>query len=345
MNEHSETVSLPARGYNAQWTGPLIALALQACIISWLYAVTTARPPREILAPVLLYTLAGTGVFLLTGRWTPQLPARLLAALFYALAPLGITFIHTHISLALLYALFPWLNAPAALFPVGRSPTAQNRLLTFLFALLPAAAILGLFYLDRTASFRPFTPLPDIPALTVPGLKALLSPYIADPAKILLSAGHIPLLIGLLGGMVYVHTRKRALLLILLAALILSFVPPLLGVAPVLWLLFAYLYFAVFIGLGMQTLIWAGRSDKHYLLICILFSAGLWAAARLLSLNYGSDYLKTAQIYSLAAVMFSALYFIAAAGSRWQLLRWTLTGSALLVDILLCARLMIESAS
>lgn len=329
----------------SKWFNPLLTAAILTALSLWLNLTCGYDTSMALAAIGGCQVLGGLGVYLLSRRWISQYPGRLLAAILYAFGPVAMQFIYAEdyaIQSGLFWAVFPWLNLPAVLWPIGKPPTLANRLAHAGFVLAGVGAFILLSWLnlqnrwiDPGWKVRPES------------LVFLLSPLWKMNPAAYLSLCHVPLVAAALGLLTCIHSRKKILPALILISIILSMFKLTPMLVPFSCIAFAGLYLSVLAGLGAQTLVWLGKADKHYLSLCIILSAGLWLLAHILRLrgwetvSGGNENLGPASLYAIALVLFTSIYYMILGGFRWTQLRWGLLTLAFIADIFLCAKILI----
>ncbi len=329
----------------SKWFNPLLTAAILAALSIWLN-YTSGHKNSTALALLAAYqTAAGLGVYLLSRRWISQYPGRLLAAILYAFGPVAMQFLYAEdyaIQSGLFWAIFPWLNLPAVLWPIGKPPTFTNRTIHAGLVLGGTGVFLLLSYLNTQQKW-----IPSDWQMKPQALIDLFSPLLKSDRGPCLSLCHIPLITAALGLLTCLHSRKKILPILILVSILMSLFKLTPMIVPFSCIAFAGLYLSVLAGLGAQTIAWLGKADKHYLSLCIILSAGLWLLAHILRLrgwetvSGGNENLGPASLYAIALVLFTSIYYMILGGFRWTQLRWGLLILAFAADILLCAKILI----
>lgn len=285
------------------------------------------------------------GCFILSRRWMSTYPASLFAGAVYGFSPFALGFAAYHPIGGSGLAILPWLFLPAAFFDRFFGPyrqTLPRTLAAAVLAIAPFIVIGAFFWLMSTPLIGPFFPLPKHQKLGMINMIGLAAPLALRPHDFIFGFYHIPTTIGLMGLFIYVKVHRLSTIIILALGIILSLADSILQISPIVWALVPALFCSLLIGLGIQGLAWAGRSDTKWILICAIVAIILAGMTFLLSLKYGGPYLEAARMHSLAAILLASIFFIARAQIRWHPLRWFLLCTGIAIDILITSRHIIN---
>ncbi len=298
----------------------------------------------KILIP-LSSILAAMGCFVVTRRWIKSFGASLLAAAIYGFGLFGLSFIKYHVMAGLCFAAVPWLLCPAVYYHAKSSGGVVKTGLSVLLTCLPFGFIIGLFWMAAHFWAGPFFPMPKNRVLEMTDLWGILTPLIFTTQPFAVGFYHLPLLFILMGLFVFAFSGKEMLLVPVLIGVVLSLLGPVLDVAPIIWLCFPALFFAVVAGLGLQSFAWAGKADQVWLLVC--FVAGLLLA--------GGNYLlglscPPRELYWYAMLLFlgasaviGCIWIMTILNLRLHWLRWTILLGAVAYDLLYIAPKLTDS--
>lgn len=291
--------------------------------------------------------LASAGCFFLSRRWLASVDASAVAGAVYGFGPYLLSFQLYHPLAGLSVAILPWLFCPAALWKRYAPWTVLRPLQRLILLLLPFAAIILFFWLPAQPWAGPYNLMPRSQEIQM----ADLLPLIGLPDR---QAGHIILglyptafIASVMGLFVYLALLRISVLIPVLAGIVLSFLPPVLAVPPIIWAAIPMLFLAVLGGLGAQAFAWGGASDRKWILICTsmaLLLAGV-CLLRITMGRAGANLRLSAGMYGLAALTTGIIFFIARGQLRWHLFRWILIGGAIGVDVFFSGRLILASLS
>jgi len=298
----------------------------------------------KILLP-LNSVLAAMGCFTLTRRWLSSFDASLLAAVVYGFGPFGLSFVSYHPLAGLSFVAVPWLLCPAIYYQAKNPSGAGKTLATTLLTLLPFAAIAGLFW---SASHYWAGPLFLMPKnkLPQPGdLWGIITPMIFTANHFAVGFYHIPLICILMGLFVFAVSGKETLLVPVMAAIILSLMSPICEVPPIVWLSFAALFLSVLSGLGLQSLAWAGKADRFWVLACVLAALALAVINYLLGLSHPGQagYRRAAFLFLAAAAATGLIFLLTHFNLRLTLLRWVILFGLCVYDLWINAPALVDS--
>ncbi len=291
--------------------------------------------------------LASLGCFALSRRWVSSSLGSLFAGAIYGFGPFMLGLTEYHPTVGLLAATMPWLFLPAAFGPKGRWQWLRVPL-----AVLPFLAIL-LFFI-ASSHYRLFA-VPMQTRLHLADLAGLVAPLVVAEQNIsLVGFYHIPIAALVMGFAIAFTARRLSVLIIFCLGVVLSSCRPMLVVSPIIWLGISILCCSIIIGAGLQGLCSAGLADRRWILLSMAFMAGLSIVTLLQATKYfqifmgfGDEYanlfLADAKLYIAGTVALLVVFFIACAKLRFTWLRWTVLGSATVVDIFFGARFVVDN--
>lgn len=298
---------------------------------------------------IILGVVAGAlGVFVLSLRWLHIFWASLFAGAMYGFCPFVLNLNKYDWTVTLLSAAVAWSFMPAVL--AGRR---KLKIFSAVLYILPFICI-GVFFL-LAANYNYF-PVTIKAVVTTKDIAGLLSPMVAAKQGLNCTGFYhvatVPLIIGMI---MLIKGQRFALLLIPTASVLLSMFGSLCSVSPAIWFLPAMVCFAIIIGIGFQGLVLAGASDRRFLFISLLTSLILAGISMSLATKYFQSFLNlaagyaklfglSAQLYLLAAIMTSVLFFIARSRSRYGGFRQLMIVAAMAVDIFICSQYIISTA-
>jgi len=328
----------------------ILAAALYTALAAYLFYPYLHRlTPTQYILP-LNFVLAATGCFLLSKRWISSFSASLFAGALYAFSPFALSFAAYHPAATIPLALLPWLFCPAAYWQrwpalafltshnsKNRDPKRHTDILataaTFILSILPLAVIVLFFILASPISR--FYPLALI-EMKFQNFTALAIPLSLKPHEFPFSFYHIPNIALLMGIFVYLAGLRIPTLILFLATLCLSFADPILSTPPVIWALTPMLICSILIGLGLQSLCWAGKPDIRWLLAATITAAVLALG------SYLAGHRHAAVMHALAILLAAVIVCIANSKMRLHPLRWILIYTLITADILLSAAMIID---
>ena len=324
----------------------LTAIAIYTAFAGYLYQpyFRTLTPIQYL--PIAAIILASTGCFVISTRWVLYFAPSLIAGAVYGFGPLFLSLLRYHPTVSLLAATIPWLFIPSVF-----GPKAKLQWLRIPLALLPFAAIILFFHL--TAKMGLFA-IPINIRLHIKDLPSLILPLVMIKRRlIVIGIYHIPIAALIIGFSMMIKAKRFAVLLILIAAVILSCVKPFLSVSPIIWSTIALLCCAVLSAEGFQGLICAGNADKKWILtssivlmslclITIIFIARCQNIFAGQGLQYARIFTYTAKIYILGAIAIAILFLIAHLNRRLHWLRWLLLIAPAAIDIFIGAKFIFD---
>ncbi len=181
----------------------------------------------------------------------------------------------------------------------------------------------------------PFFPLPN-ERMHFANLAGLATPLAGKPCDFVFSIYHLPVCTLLMGLFLYFASGRIGAMILAAAGLCLSFYQPIAETSPIIWGLVPLLFLSILVGYGMQGLVWAGSSDRKWVLACFIITAVLSGIAFITVNTYSGI------MFGLGAILLACLFFVCRAGIRWHFLRWALFCTGFTVDILSGAKYTLE---
>ncbi|MBM4102807.1 MAG: hypothetical protein FJ263_01990 [Planctomycetes bacterium] len=324
---------------------PVAAAVILSILAAYLYMPHWFQLGGMKLLLPLNSILAAMGCFVLTRRWVSSFDASLLAAVIYGFGPFGLSFVSYHPLAGLSFVVVPWLLCPAVYYHTGHSSGALKTLATTLLVLLPFAAIAGLFWAASNHWAGPLFLMPKHRTPQLTDLWGMITPLTFTTNHFAVGFYHAPLVCILMGLFVFAASGKETLLVPVMAGIVLSLITPICSVTPIVWLSFAALFFSVVAGLGLQSLAWAGKADRFWILACVIGSLLLAAANCLLGFYYpGQTAYRHAMLLFLACTAATGFIFLLAHFNlRLSLLRWIILFGLCAYDIWVTAPALVDS--
>jgi hypothetical protein len=289
--------------------------------------------------------LAAMGCFILTRRWISSFDASLLAALIYGFGPFGLSFVSYHPLAGLSYVAVPWLLCPAVYYQSPNTTGMLKTLAIALLSLLPFAAIAGLFWLAAHHWAGPLFLMPKSKLLEPTDLWGMITPMIFASNHFAIGFYHMPLICILMGLFVFALSGKETLLVPVMMGIILSLMSPICEVPPIVWLGFAALFLSVCSALGMQSLAWAGKADRFWILACAIAALGLAGCNYLMGLSHPqpADYRHAAVFFLASAGATGLVFLLTQLNLRLTVVRWLVLFGLCAYDLWVTAPRLVDS--
>ena len=286
---------------------------------------------------------AALGVFLLSRRWVSGWMPSAAAGLLYGFGPFAMSFIGFHPLAGFTFAAVGWLLLPAVYWQRGCRPTPTRFVVRAVLCVLPFLFIVAFFWtFSQHWAGRLFL-LPRNVVLSVHDFAGFFLPLSMTRQPIVIGLYHSGLIALLMGVFVYALAQRVAVIIPAAVGLVLAFMNPVLGVGSVVWAAFPMLFVAVLAGIGLQSMLWAGKSDSKYLLFCALAALGIGAVSAALYLpNTHLAYRNPALFYLASSAVLGVFFLLSRSGLRWLGLRWCLIAGLILADCYLSARWMVD---
>jgi len=288
------------------------------------------------------------GVFILSLRWVHIFWAAFFAGAMYGFCPFVLNLGRYDWTVTLLGAAAAWAFMPAVL--AGRR---KLKIFSGVLYILPFAGIGVFFLLARNYNYFPVSIKAVVVAKDMVGF---LSPMVAAKQGFNCTGFyHVAVVPFLIGMIMLIKGQRFGLILIPVVSVLLSMSGSFCSVSPAIWFLPGMVCFAIMIGVGFEGLVLAGASDRKFLFIGLLTSLTLAGVSMSLATKYFQSFLNlaagyarffglSAQLYLLAAIMASVLFFIARSRSRYGLFRQLMIVAAMGADIFICSQYIVSSA-
>jgi hypothetical protein len=324
-------------------TNDIAAVAIYACFGVFLYFPALAVD-KSIMICGINSVAAAWGTYLLSKRWVNNWTPSFFAGAVYGFGPFALSFEMFHPLTGLSFSMVPWLLLPAVYWHKGKSPDAYRFCLRALLTLLPFAGIVLLFWLPSQQWAGPFFLMPKELSMTVKDFTNLILPLRNSGGVVVFGLYHCSLIFALMGVFVYSKLKRIALLIPIAAGLVLSFSEPVFQVTPVVWAAFPILFLAMLCGLGFQALLWAGKADTKWIVICAAAATALAAftAGIMVTPFAGRVFELTALLYGLAAAALWILLAMIRLNLRWPWFKWAILTAAITIDLIYSARYLID---
>lgn len=292
---------------------------------------------------VINWVAGAMGCFVLSRRWIGAFGGSFFAGAVYGFSPLAIGLAAYHPLAGTPLAIVPWLLCPATFWRkwaprlsrglrrLGRGTPAA---VTAGLCLLPFAGVAGFFWVCRQSWMGPVFPLPKGASLEVGSLAGLVIPLAMRPHELVVGFYHVPTASLVMGLCMYFVSGRIGAMLIAGAGAVLSFAGSVMQVHPVAWASIPLLFGAIVIGLGMEGLAWAGSADGRWLLLCAAVTGVITGACVYMSVRDGAAYRQAALLHAGGLLAVGVIYALTRAQLRLHLLRWSLLGAAMGVDLL-----------
>lgn len=324
-------------------TNDIAAVFLYVCFGIFLYLSALSSCQSKLICGINSVT-AAWGAYFIGKRWINNWTPLLFSGCVYGFGPFALSFRIFHPLAGLSFAMIPWLLIPAVYWHKEKTPDALRFCVRALWALLPFVGIVLLFWLPAQQWAGPFFLMPKNLSLTAKDFLNMILPLYHSGNPIILGLYHCSLLFALMGVFVYIKLQRIGLLIPIAAGLILSFWDPILQVTPIVWTTFPILFLSLLCGLGFQALLWAGKADTKWVLICALAATILaaFSAGVMVTPFSGRVFELSAMMYALAAAALWILLAMIRLNLRWPWFKWAILTSAITIDLLFSARYLID---
>lgn len=298
--------------------------------------------------------LSSMGGYVLSRRWVSTFVGSFFAGAVYGFGPFLLSLARFHPTAGVLAASIPWLFCPAAFIairPTGRAAKAKRWFASFL-SVLPFLAIILFF---RVAAYYRLFPVPISNKVYTADLTGVIAPLVMLRRGIVpIGFYHVPVGLLVVAFAMFLTARRFGVIAVLCTGTVLAFCDSFLDVSPIMWLSIPALCCSIFVGVGLQAMASAGRTDRKWLLLAavlmgVLSIVTLLAATKYfqvfagLASGYARLLTQTARIYILGAIAAGIIFFIARANQRLSSLRKLVLSLALSIDLFYSARFAIDT--
>jgi len=327
--------------------GPRLGFVLAAGLYGgWAFALFSPYAGGMSSGFKLLHALnpavGALGVFVLSRRWLAGWTPAALAGLLYGFGPFGLSFLGFHPLTGITFAAVPWLLLPATYWQRGREPSLYRVAVRTGLCLLPFGFIIAFFWVFRQHWAGPVFLLPKQTLLSRYDLVGIVLPLSMTARPVILGVYHAGALAALMGLFVYLSVQRVMVVIPAAVGLVLAFFDPILHVNPVIWTALPMVFLSILTGLGVQTLLWAGKSDSKWVMICTVAGLLLGAVSLVLYLPERSDiYANPALFYLSMTGVLGGVWLLSRVGMRQFAIRWLIIVAVLGADCFLGSRWLI----
>jgi hypothetical protein len=323
-----------------------IAVVVAACALGYhLYRPYLPRFASMYYIIPVSHVLAAVGAFLFSRRWVGSQIASFFAAMLYAFGPLALSLDQWHPAIPALFAVVPWCFCPAAFWPrwfesSAKLPRSIRLAITMTLSLLPLVPITMVFKV--LPQFRIF-PMPVRAGLTWRDLLTLVEPTRISGAHFCIGLYHAALPALVLGLAMFIRLRRTLPGLMLIAAVVLAFLPPVLEISPIIWMVVAILGLSLITALGLEGMTLINRADGKWLAASLVVTAmALAAAAAIEASQQPQDFFST-RLFALALLPPAMIAVMVWRNMRIRQLRWLFLGVVLAIDIVVSSRHLLDA--
>ena len=298
----------------------------------------------------LLYVInpivAAWGTYFISRRWVTHWTPSLLAGAIYGFSPFALSFgVFQQPIAGLSYVMVPWLFLPSIYWHKNKPANALRFFIRTVFVLLPFAGICLLFWGTSQKWAGPHFLMPKTLGLTPVHFCDLVFPLYQQGEGLTFGIYHTALVLSIMGIFVLVSIQRITVVFPIAAAIMLCFLNPILQVPPIIWAAIPILFLAVLVGLGFQSILLAGQADSKWVIACAIVAsilATFFGGLAYKRLIMGGLLELTALMYAVVAAALWILFFFAKTGLRWSWIRWMLLTVATVLDVVFCARYLVD---
>jgi hypothetical protein len=328
----------------------LTIMALGAVVVAssalafYLYRPYAGHFSKTLYLTPVMHVVAAVGAFLFSRRWVGSQMASFFAAILYAFGPFAISLDIWHPAIPSLFAIVPWCFCPAAFWPRWFNSSEKlhrsiRLAITMTLSLLPLVPIAIIFeVLPRLHLF----PMPVGARLTPSDLVTLVSPSHIAQSHFSVGFYHAALPALVLGLAMFVRLRRIWPGLMLIAAIVLAFMPPVLQISPAIWGIIAILGLSLIAGLGMEGLTLLSLADKVWLLASMAVTSLALAASLAVGLSQQPPETVSARLFAMALLPPAMIGVLMWRNRRIRQLRWLFIGVVLSIDIVFSSRQLLD---
>jgi len=322
-----------------------IAVVIASSALTYyLYSPYSSRFASAYYIVPLSHIVAAVGAFMFSRRWIGSQIASFFAAILYAYGPFAISLDPWHPAIPALFAVIPWFFCPAAFWPswfpsAMKLPASIRLVITMTLSFLPLVPIALVFKgLPQLHIF----PMPVRSALTWQDLVTLVEPAHLTGARFSIGFYHVAVPALALGLAMFIRLKRILPGLLLLAAAVLAFLPPVLQISPVIWAAIAVLGLSLMIGLGLEGLTLIGSADRKWLIASLIVTILALATSLAIGLSQTPQDLFSARLFVIALMPPAFIAFMVWRNMRIRQLRWLFLATALSIDIVASSRQLLD---
>ncbi len=289
---------------------------------------------------------AAIGCYILSRRWVASWAGSFLAGVIYGFGPFFLSLGNFHPTAGSIAAIVPWSFLPAVYF--GRAKWQWFRIP---LSALPFFVIAAAFKAANMANFNPVRMQIVIGKYELTSILACCVP--TNKAQILPGVYHAPVAALFIGMVMLIMSRRYSVMITLAIGLILSLSRAVFEVTPFFWLVIPVLCLSVITGEGFDGLISCGYKDRKWILAsgiivlvgavtCLMMGTKYAFVIAGLADKYVRLFRQAAVMYIIAAVAVGAIFFLAKGKARLKWIRLGIISSAMVVDIFLSARYIVD---
>jgi hypothetical protein len=319
-------------------------VAASSSLVFYLYRPYLGRFASTYYVTPFVHIVAAVGAFLFSRRWIGSQMASFFAAMLYAFGPFALSLDPWHPAIPALFALVPWFFCPAAFWArwfhsSEKLPRSLRLAITMTLSLLPLIPIALVF--QGLPQLRVF-PMPVGARLIVSDLVTLVEPTHISGARFSVGFYHAAIPALALGVAIFIQLKRILPGLMLLAAIVLAFAPPILQISPVIWAVIAMLGFSLIAGLGMEGLTLITAADKKWLILSLAVTAAAMAASLTIGMMQQPQDLFSARLFVMALMPPAFIAVMVWRNMRIRQLRWLFLAVAIGVDIVVSSRQLLD---
>jgi hypothetical protein len=289
--------------------------------------------------------IGALGCFVIAMRWVSVFAAAVLAGAVYGFSPYALAFAGYHPLGSLALAVMPWLLTPAVYWKWKHrsSATGEKRrqpknvmVVSGLLYLVPFVVVATAFWMLAQSWAGPFFPIPKNINPEHASLMSIVTPFATD-GEFAYGFYHLPILGVVMGLFMFLSIHRMGAVIAAIAGVALSFCGSVFRVSPVVWGLVPMLFISVITAPGIEGLALAGKADRNWILPCVVVMAAL------AGLSWYQGFMIPAYMYAAGTVISGCIYYMANVNIRMHKLRWIILSTAITIDIILGARVVINN--
>jgi hypothetical protein len=319
----------------------VIAASSLAVYLYWPYKSRFAS--TYYLTPV-THIFAAVGAFLFSRRWIGSQMASFFAAMLYAFGPFALSLDIWHPAIPAVFAIVPWLFCPAAFWPgwflsAMKLPRNVRLAISMVLSMLPLVPIVLVFkVLPQLHVF----PMPVREGLVPADLLTLIDPTRIVGARCSVGFYHAAIPALALGLAIFIRLKRILPGLMLLAAMIMAFMPPVLDISPAIWGTIAILGLTLIAGLGMDGMTLITMADMKWLFASLAATVLVLLASLAIGLMQTPPDLLSARLFMIALLPPALIAVMVWRNLRIRQLRWLFIAVAMAIDLVLSSRELLD---
>jgi hypothetical protein len=319
----------------------VVAASSLAVYLYWPYKSRFAS--TYYLTPM-THIFAAVGAFLFSRRWIGSQMASFFAAMLYAFGPFALSLDIWHPAIPSLLAIVPWLFCPAAFWTgwflsAMKLPRSVRLAISMVLSLLPLVPIVLVFKV--LPQFHIF-PMPVRAGLAPADFMTLAQPTHIIGARCSVGFYHAAIPALALGLAIFIRLKRMLPGLMLLTAIVLTFMPPVFDISPAIWGTIGILGLSLIAGLGMDGMTLITMADMKWLFVSLAATGLVLLTSLVIGLMQTPPDMFSVRLFAIALLPPALIAAMVWRNVRIRQLRWLFIAVAMVIDLVLSSRQLLD---